>query len=569
MIDAASPSSACRPHARPGWLTGLVLFCLLAPLAMRLPAQEAENWRAVATASVVRIICTGSGSFTFDPGDGETYKHVQVQVGFSGSGFFVDPGGVVVTNAHVVEAAWKGREEFLRHLEEEYLRRMLAENGLDPSRASPTARKAILERTIFNDDLKTDNLVLFGKNRRATFRIVRYGAPVGEGEDIALLRIDVRDLPVLALADSGTLEPKDPVTVMGFPSPSGNEFSLPDANGAPVVGEGMISQPKVMKDGTPVFQFTAEVREGNSGGPVLNARGEVVGIVTFRGDAEASSGGDGSAFMIASSAIQDFVRNAGVANVPGPTTLALRESVAMMRDEHYTAALKKLDEVEALCAGLAETAKMREDCQIMASLGKDKPLSEQERRAYAERAAENFSPQPKSGLWSWDRLGGGLVVLGIIVLVTAGEIWRRRRREKPSPAAPDDEPVPPPLPESRAERFPGRDVRPGTEFELLSVAGPTGRRRYPVPPEGVLIGRDRDACQVVVDAPDISPRHVRLACRDGVWYALDFGSDQGTFLNSLDHPIVGEEALNPGDMLILSWTDAARLVFLQREPEET
>ena len=44
---------------------------------------------------------------------------------------------------------------------------------------------------------------------------------------------------------------------------------------------GNVSSLKLDVKGTPVIQFDASVTWGNSGGPVFNERGEVIGIATF------------------------------------------------------------------------------------------------------------------------------------------------------------------------------------------------------------------------------------------------------------------------------------------------
>ena len=91
-----------------------------------------------------------------------------------------------------------------------------------------------------------------------------------EDWDIALLRIQASNLPTLILGDSQRVKEGDPVFVMGYPtSPYGATFATT---------EGVISRIYESEAGR-LFQTSAPVNPGNSGGPLLNERGEVIGMV--------------------------------------------------------------------------------------------------------------------------------------------------------------------------------------------------------------------------------------------------------------------------------------------------
>lgn len=512
----------------------------------------------IAKASVVRIVCAGTGSFTLEVDGGAEYRHFNIQAIYSGTGFFVNPDGVIVTNAHVVEPAYKGDKEMQRLLLDEYVRRVAAEQGYNPEKVSPEIRKAILDRTTFNDDTKVFNLVLLNRKRKLPFSVIRYGAPVGEGKDVALIRVDVRNAPVLAMGDAEEVRIQDHVTVLGFPSAADTSLLSEESILEPTVTDGIIAARKALEDGTPVLQFTAPVAEGNSGGPAINDRGEVVGIVTFRGDEVPGHGNTGFAYMITSSTIAEFIRASGVRNEPGPTTRAYRRGMRMFWDEHYSEAARQFDETLRLFPDMPDVTRLREECRQMIARGKDKPVTEAERRRYEEQTEISFGEHPpRAGLWTWDKLGGLLVLLGVIVGVLAFELWRRGTLlpKAERPGKPDEEMRP--------------DVAPATvepasgSGDILFVAGPLAHQRFPVNPEGMMLGRDSEVCTVVIDHPDVSARHLWIGLRQGMIKVEDFGSAQGTFINSLDNPLIGESPLNPGDMIILCWTDAARFVYIR------
>lgn len=83
------------------------------------------------------------------------------------------------------------------------------------------------------------------------------------------------DLPPATLASAASLRPGDDVVAVGFPFGIG-----PSASAGVVSGLGR----SFGEEGEPVLknliQFDAAANPGNSGGPLVNAQGEVVGIVT-------------------------------------------------------------------------------------------------------------------------------------------------------------------------------------------------------------------------------------------------------------------------------------------------
>jgi serine protease Do len=88
--------------------------------------------------------------------------------------------------------------------------------------------------------------------------------------DVALIQIDAKDLPTVSIGNSDNLEVGEWVLAIG--SPFGLDFSatqgIISATGRQLPGERFV----------PFIQTDAAVNPGNSGGPLLNVRGEVIGI---------------------------------------------------------------------------------------------------------------------------------------------------------------------------------------------------------------------------------------------------------------------------------------------------
>jgi hypothetical protein len=89
--------------------------------------------------------------------------------------------------------------------------------------------------------------------------------------DLAVLHIDRHGLAVLPLADSDTVELAEEVRVVGYP--------LSDVLGSSVkITQGSVAGIAAKRRGR-AFQIDAMVNSGNSGGPLLNGRGAVIGVV--------------------------------------------------------------------------------------------------------------------------------------------------------------------------------------------------------------------------------------------------------------------------------------------------
>ncbi len=78
-----------------------------------------------------------------------------------------------------------------------------------------------------------------------------------------------------------------------------------------------------------------------------------------------------------------------------------------------------------------------------------------------------------------------------------------------------------------------------------------------------VVGRD-PSCEIVVADGSVSRRHARLELRSGIWWVVDQGSANGTYLNSLR---IAEQALKNGQEL--RFGALAFRVDLKEDPEAT
>jgi serine protease Do len=150
------------------------------------------------------------------PGMGAPGGRAQPMRG-QGSGFIIDPSGIVLTNAHVVK-------------------------GASSVTVKLTDRREF-QAQVLGADPKTD---------------------------IAVLKIDAQNLPTVKLGSSRDLQVGEWVLAIGSP------FGFENTVTAGVVSAKGRSLPD--DSYVPFIQTDAAVNPGNSGGPLFNARGEVVGI---------------------------------------------------------------------------------------------------------------------------------------------------------------------------------------------------------------------------------------------------------------------------------------------------
>ena len=202
-----------------------------------IPLTTAPNYRAIVArnqAAVVGITTAGpvntasSQDFGGQNGDDENPlsqffhgvpmpRHPgAIQHGL-GSGFLISANGLILTNAHVVEGA--------------------------------------SEVTVKLSDHREFKAKVLGSDKSS---------------DIAVLKIDAKDLPSVSLGDSDQLGVGDYVLAIGEP------FGLEETATAGIVSAKGRSLPG---DGyVPFIQTDAAVNPGNSGGPLFDASGAVVGI---------------------------------------------------------------------------------------------------------------------------------------------------------------------------------------------------------------------------------------------------------------------------------------------------
>jgi serine protease Do len=211
--------------------------------------------------AVVHVIATG---YTATPG--LSAGGLLMAARGSGSGVIVDPTGYVVTNAHVVEGARRVQVALAA-----------AATGEPPGQSVLKVPGRILGARVIGIDQETD---------------------------LAVLKVEQDGLPFLPLGDSEALRQGE--LVMAFGSPLGLEGS---------VSLGVVSAVARQlrpEDRMIYVQTDAAVNPGNSGGPLVDAEGRVVGINTLI--MSQSGGSEGVGFAAPSNIVRtvyDQIKSSG------------------------------------------------------------------------------------------------------------------------------------------------------------------------------------------------------------------------------------------------------------------
>lgn len=322
--------------------------------------SSSSNIAETAKPAIVRIESTCSGKIY----SSKTQKTYDAEYGGSASGFFANPNGYIVSNAHAVNFA-NTREACHRSLLQSVIREMLFTGEISlEDYLNPDTIDQLLPQTELRNP-KTTKTVILPNGHRLPYEIVTIGAPVGQGKDVVILKIDVKNAPTLSLADSSKARLLQPVIAAGYPasgeSSALNEASTLQASFTP----GSISAFKTLTDGSPVLQFSAPTTHGGSGGPVLNAQGEVEGITTFGGDTEIS----GYAFAIPASTIAEFLDQANVENEDSPSNELYQDAIALYNQKQYGRALSKFLELQKLFPQHSEVPRFVLSCRQQIQAG--------------------------------------------------------------------------------------------------------------------------------------------------------------------------------------------------------
>jgi S1-C subfamily serine protease len=226
----------------------------------------------------------------------------------TGTGWFINPSGWVITNGHVVSPAHRPLPAIERELLERGVRQACGDVSDQTLAAAVVRAKAKLDPAIS---------VILSNGMRLSATVAKYSPPVaGEGmsgRDLALLKLEAADMPALTLGDSSNTKIGDRIHILGFPDVVlSHELLNASAKVEASVTNGAISGMKLDRANQPLIQIDAPAAGGNSGGPAVGSSGEVLGVLTFVSLEAGSQGVQGFNFVIPSAAVRSFLQGTDV-----------------------------------------------------------------------------------------------------------------------------------------------------------------------------------------------------------------------------------------------------------------
>ena len=370
-------------------LIGMAAWLLAAGFpAVPEAATEAELQSAVfrAKPAVVMIAVKIGATATVRCGSGASATVRPGAIGELGSGSIIHPDGWIVTNGHVIQPYQEGADSsFAAELAENAVATACAAelDGLPgPARAqriralaaTPENRRGLaLEQT----------LEVHLSNGKAYPAEVKFYSPpayvvVGattdssgnqkkeHGRDVAILKIEDKELPVVRMARHSTdLHLGQALFVIGFPGVVvSHELLSRSTQYEPSITVGRVSSFKRDIGGQRVIQTDAAIIQGNSGGPVFDDRGQVIGAATFT-SLQGEQVVQGFNFLIPVETIQEAAAKAGV--MPRGDSMFTRlwnHGVDLyIRDLHYRA-YSNMSAANKIHPGFPDVERVREDCDI-------------------------------------------------------------------------------------------------------------------------------------------------------------------------------------------------------------
>jgi S1-C subfamily serine protease len=323
-------------------------------------------------ASEVTLDC-GSGPITVKP---PAFKE-------TGTGWFIDANGWVVTNGHVVQPAyetprWLVNQQAQRAVSMGCLAKALERAGIQPGEnpdAEDAMRRKLLDRVLptAKVTLLPSISILASNGSRAKAEVKKYAPPesteVGamSARDLALLKTSDNNFPVLRLADSKAVQIGDPIHIIGFPGVVlSHELLNQSASMEASVTNGAVSGFKQDKSNNPLIQTDASAAWGNSGGPTVDDRGEVLGVLTFVSLAPGPEGSivQGFNFIIPSEAVRGFVAGTPI-NLQslGRFNPVWYGGLRAFFNEDWKGAERQFGEADKILPGLPDVKRMLADAR--------------------------------------------------------------------------------------------------------------------------------------------------------------------------------------------------------------
>jgi rhodanese-related sulfurtransferase len=347
----------------------------------------------------------------------------------TGTGWFVDGRGWVVTNAHVVDPVqrnppWVAHELKKKAIDQACVEPALRERGMmrgqrpdveDQIRREASAR-ALSSAEV---ELQPQLTVLLPNGVSLSAEVKKFSAPISlglsnkplpdSGRDLALLRVKDGIYPALGLATRDT-QIGDAVHILGFPGVVlTHELLSRTATIEASVTNGAVSGFQVDAIGQDMIQTDAPAAHGNSGGPAVGDDSRLVGVLTFVSLSQGGAIVQGFNFLIPARDVRTFLQGTDVRPGESKFNGVWAAGIELLLDGRYAAAAAKIREANELLPNLPDV-----------------------KRALAEAEAKVKNPPPRPFPWALATLGVSVLSVGAYGGMFARRWWHNRYRILPA-----------------------------------------------------------------------------------------------------------------------------------------
>ena len=268
----------------------------------------------IAEPAVVRILTQvqarllvnfpGGPSVTF-PQDGTSYP-----ITLSGSGTFISTHGDILTADHVVNPPHdtelsnaldaQASQDIANYVNQhsqsnggsqataDQVTQALQSGQLPSTPQYGTTQSVAFFSTAYTGPLTATSFRNIPSQIQMSVDRIEKESPVDQ-RDTAIVHVQANDTASVQLASSTGVQQQDELTIIGFPG-NADVSNLPTDILTPSINKLLVSAIKTTQAGAPVIQVGGNVEQGDSGGPALDSKGNIVGIVSFSIAANGSPG---------------------------------------------------------------------------------------------------------------------------------------------------------------------------------------------------------------------------------------------------------------------------------------
>lgn len=478
-----------------------------------------------------------------EPPQSEQTVMLDTGAGGSGSGFIINPNGYLITSGHLVAATRNTASingqllrngaiaALVRHYPVDLLRAYYRRGQLERLIGKLTSRGA-LSRVVLRNEVELSN----GEKRN--FQIIDYSPSLSQkGTDLAILKIERTNLPVVPLGDSDQVHLGDPIWAIGYPSVASSNDDViggwlsRDTDLEATLNDGTITSIKRNITNAPVFQTNVAIYHGNSGGPVVNSQGQVIGVSTW-----GHTNAEQIRFLVPINVARQMLESSRVRlNERGEFDRHYRRALEAAGDGDWLATKKHLAPAAMLFPNSPDLIRFNSD---------------------ADRAIRSLP--------LWDKfpkatLAAGTAMLTLILLALL--IGYRGHQKVTIPSGGPERYVAPASREEEVLAAHTESIQMVSERILGKFTVLNGSRageKLGLGGSGIRIGRESTVCEIVFENPKVSRLHAEIVSLDGKVLLIDRNSSNGTYVNDEK---IERKVLRNGDIIYFGGRNAVAVAF--------